>query len=120
MLSLLFLLPLVACGELEDLDGDGLFDEEAWGTDPNNPDSDGDGFMDGDEVDQGKDPMDPSSHPYTGGWTIDADCNEDIDSTGNGVGQVAEDLVLQDQYGEDWRLHDFCGRTIMLEFAGFT
>jgi len=38
--------------ERVDSDGDGLDDrlEEALGTDPNNPDSDGDGFKDGDEV----------------------------------------------------------------------
>jgi len=32
-------------------------DEEKYGTDPHNPDSDGDGYLDGDEVKNGYDPM---------------------------------------------------------------
>jgi hypothetical protein len=38
-------------------------DEAAVGTDPNNPDSDGDGYYDGDEVILGADPHDPLSFP---------------------------------------------------------
>jgi len=43
----------------QDIDRDNLKneDEEKYGTDPNNPDSDGDGFLDGDEVENGYDPM---------------------------------------------------------------
>ncbi len=47
-----------------DSDGDGLTDEEEdqLGTDPNNPDTDGDGINDGDEVnDTGTDPNDDDS-----------------------------------------------------------
>lgn len=46
-----------------DSDGDGLFDREEvkiYLTNPLNPDSDGDGVSDGQEVRQGKDPNDPS------------------------------------------------------------
>ena len=42
-----------------DSDGDGLSNEEEiiiWGTDPNNPDTDGDGYFDGDEVEKGYNP----------------------------------------------------------------
>jgi hypothetical protein len=45
-----------------DTDGDGLFDYEevhTWGTDPLNPDTDGDGYSDGDEVEGGYDPNGP-------------------------------------------------------------
>lgn len=35
--------------------------EQDRGTDPTNPDTDGDGFEDGDEVDLGTDPLDPNS-----------------------------------------------------------
>lgn len=45
---------------LDDADGDGLPDihEEIAGTGINNPDTDGDGFLDGAEVTSGKDPLD--------------------------------------------------------------
>ncbi|MFH1661936.1 MAG: hypothetical protein ABIA02_02475 [Candidatus Falkowbacteria bacterium] len=45
--------------EITDTDGDLLSDkrEEELGTNPNNPDSDGDGFMDGVEVANGFDPL---------------------------------------------------------------
>ena len=45
--------------ESGDSDGDGLSNEEEiiiWGTDPNNSDTDGDGYLDGDEVDKGYNP----------------------------------------------------------------
>ncbi|MFH0805156.1 MAG: hypothetical protein V1916_03095 [Patescibacteria group bacterium] len=42
-----------------DTDNDGLTDEqeEIWGTDPKNPDTDGDGFKDGDEIKNGFNPL---------------------------------------------------------------
>ncbi|UCG05098.1 MAG: hypothetical protein JSV83_14365, partial [Desulfobacterales bacterium] len=52
----------------EDDDNDGLSDQEEvvlYGTDPLNPDSDGDGFTDGDEIGNGTDPMDPYSMPQS-------------------------------------------------------
>ena len=44
-----------------DADGDTLTaaEERFYGTDPNNPDTDGDGFSDGDEVRRGFDPLGP-------------------------------------------------------------
>jgi hypothetical protein len=50
-----------------DSDGDGLFDSDetnVYGTDPNNPDTDGDGIDDGQEVFDGTDPL---SAPGGGG-----------------------------------------------------
>ena len=43
---------------IDDVDGDGLNEQEeyAQGTDPNNPDSDGDGLTDGVEINEGSDP----------------------------------------------------------------
>jgi hypothetical protein len=46
----------------EDKDQDGLLNSEelAWGTNPDNPDSDGDGYSDGVEVKSGYDPLKPA------------------------------------------------------------
>lgn len=44
-----------------DSDNDGLSDQDEinlWHTDPNNPDTDGDGYLDGDEVKNGYNPLD--------------------------------------------------------------
>jgi hypothetical protein len=45
-----------------DSDNDGLSDDSEvlfWGTDPNNPDTDGDGYLDGAEVESGYNPLGP-------------------------------------------------------------
>lgn len=103
-----------------DSDGDGLTDlEEAdLGTDPNEADTDGDGWDDREEVEGNTDPTRRRDHPYTGGWAIGA-CRHDIVSTGNDVGDIAENFVLTDQHGEDLSLHDFCDREVLLVSAAF-
>lgn len=98
-----------------DADGDGLTDlEEAeLGTDPEAADTDGDGYDDAAELDGNTDPTDRRDHPYLGGWPIDA-CRDDLQPTGNRVGDVAEDFELTDQFGETVRLHDFCGQEVLM------
>ncbi len=98
-----------------DSDDDGVTDviEIEYGSDPFDPDTDGDGWEDGEEVEGNTNPMNGNDHPYEGGWPIDA-CRNDVSSTGNGVGQVASDFELTDQYGETVRLHDFCGKAVLL------
>lgn len=58
-----------------DLDGDGITNDDEvniYGTDPNNPDTDGDGINDGDEINGGSDPLDPCD-PDPNSPTCDAD-----------------------------------------------
>jgi hypothetical protein len=114
---------LVACSSdpgsssLDDgMDGaDGVADP---GLEPDG-DEDGDGFTNAEEADGGSDPYDADDVPYAGGWRK-GDCRDDIVPTGDAVGEVAADFALLDQYGEAVHLHDFCDRTVMLEFSGFT
>jgi len=122
----LLLLAVVACHPAVvsipwDDDADGLLgnQEEDAGTDPTLWDSDGDGHSDGAEVEEGTDPLDPEDHPFGGGWEP-AYCADSIVPTGsNGVGDIAENFTLSDQYGEDLSLHDFCDKVVLLESAAF-
>lgn len=103
-----------------DADQDGLLtsEEESYGSDPEKPDSDGDGFSDGDEVEQGKDPMDSADKPYLGGWAT-GQC-DDIEQTGSEVGDVGANFELMDQFGEMVSLYDFCeAKAIYLVFGAF-
>ena len=110
----------VPLGSDMDSDEDGLSDadEIGHGTDPDNPDSDNDGFSDGDEIAQGADPLSGDDHPYTGGYGADS-CRDEIASTGHAEGDIAEDFELMDQFGETVRLHDFCGRAVLLVSGAF-
>ena len=99
-----------------DEDEDGLLasEEAALGTDPKNPDSDGDGHFDGDELDAGFDPADSEDHPYMGGYDISR-CEDYENGTGYAVGEISPDFELEDQHGEMVALSDFCGKTILIE-----
>ncbi len=103
-----------------DSDRDGLLDDEELdlGTDPDEYDSDGDDWGDGDELDNNTDPGDPEDHPYTGGWAIDS-CRYDVAASGNSEGQVTENFDLGDQFGDGVKLHDFCGKVVLLESSAF-
>ena len=104
-----------------DTDGDGLDDYtevHETGTDPTNPDTDGDGYDDGDERDENTDPLDDVDHPYAGGWPIDA-CRASTNPEGNEVGQVAMPFDLMDQFGEVVRFHDFCDHVVVLITGAF-
>ncbi|MBK7755818.1 MAG: hypothetical protein IPI35_05265 [Deltaproteobacteria bacterium] len=106
---------------LADTDGDGLSDGDErgeHGTDPLDDDSDGDGASDGAEVLGYTDPTDATDKPYIGGWEIDA-CRGSITSTGTTVGKIAPSFSLTDQHGDKVKLHDFCGKVVLLDFGTF-
>ena len=78
-----------------DTDNDGLadavetntgtyVDENDTGTDPNNPDSDGDGYYDGEEVRMGSDPTDDTSTPSYSPGTYYVDISIGSNLTGDG------------------------------------
>ena len=103
-----------------DLDGDGLLEDEEneLGTDPNKADTDDDGYDDDVEIAENTDPLDEFDHPYQGGWGKDS-CRNDIVSTGNDIGQIAENFKLPNQHDEAVQLHDFCGRTVFMVTSAF-
>lgn len=76
----------IRAAQRDDRDGDGLFDDDetgVYGTDPDNPDSDGDGVDDGQEVFDGADPLTPA------GGAPPAGCAEGLTDCGG----VCVDLV---------------------------
>lgn len=125
-ISFFILLAPMGCLEAEvynvdlDMDADGLMTsyEEEIGTNPENADSDGDGYDDGVELDKGFDPVDEEDHPYLGEYPI-ARCDPGATTTGHRIGQIAEDFALTDQFGETVKLSDFCGKVVLLEASAF-
>jgi len=91
-----------------DTDGDGLDDcteVQTTGTDPAVGDSDGDGYLDGEEIDCGTDPLAEAQKCYACGWQH-ADPG-DLTSTGAAIGDTIENLDLDDQCEERASLWDF-------------
>ena len=122
MVRTLSIVPFLALGcsysEVDvpyDVDGDGLMEDEETelGTNPEKADTDGDSYDDGVEVAGNTDPNNRGDHPYKGGWPIDS-CRWDVESTGVEIGGIAPDFELEDQYGDTVRLHDFCGKVVLL------
>jgi hypothetical protein len=121
MLTLLALVGCVAQVSIDDdPDLDGLRDvrEVALGSDPAVPDSDGDGYLDGEEADQYTNPVDAEDHPYQAGWPMGA-CRNEIEGEGFEDGMIAPNFAMLDQFGETVRLHDFCEQAVYIVFAAF-
>ena len=116
-------LPMGGCGEptratLPDTDGDGLADpwEDEAGLDPTDSDSDGDGWSDDEEVFGFADPLDETDHPYIGGWPR-GPVPDELEGTGNEVGDIAANFHLMDQFGEQVNLWSFYGQVVVIENA---
>lgn len=133
------------CGCTTDLDSDGLTwqEERDLGTDPSEPDSDGDGLSDGDEVhDQGTDPLstDTDGDGYDDGAEVDAgtdpadgfhwpegDCRwpdfsdeaeaDGVSGTGWAIGDEIPDFPLIDHHGGALDLYQYYGFVILLDIS---
>lgn len=106
---------------VDDADRDALSDaaEARLGTDPHNPDTDGDGYQDGDEVAEGADPLDASSRIYDGGWPYNREKDALSDPGFGGfvtVGERIPRFTAVDQYGDVVDVYDFAGagRPVMI------
>lgn len=82
----------------KDSDNDGLKDweEELWGTDPNNSDTDGDGTNDGDEINENRDPLKAGPDDVLDVNTLTAKTN-----TGN-TSQKSIELTTTDKFAQDF------------------
>lgn len=106
----------------EDQDELNIYDEEYWGTDPLNPDTDGDGIIDGVEYHNGADPLLIGSWPgHIGIWPnrSEAAAAAGVTSTGTGlqVGDVMANEAWVDQNGQPVNLHQFYGYVTVVTVA---
>ncbi len=135
----------LVCGCTTDLDSDGLTwqEERDLGTDPSEPDSDGDGLSDGDEVhEQGTDPLSADSDgdgyddgdevaaatdPADGFHWPEGDCRwpdfsdeaaaAGVSGTGWAIGDVIPDFPLLDHHGGELDLYQYYGFVILLDVS---
>ncbi|HHH31762.1 MAG TPA: redoxin domain-containing protein [Polyangiaceae bacterium] len=112
---------VAGCEQIDaDQDGVTIFDEEALGLDPNNPDTDTDGFFDGHEIAEASDPLSLSSWPYLSGlWPhrlVYAQA-DGVQGAGWQVGQVIPNHMVTDQFGNPLQMHQFYGYKIVLSFG---
>lgn len=101
----------------EDQDQLTIYDEEAWGTDPLNPDTDGDGVLDGVEAHNGSDPLNWTSWPgHIGGWPnhLQMAIDAQLTPTGYNEGDVIFNRTWTDQFGQVVNLHQFYGYVTVL------
>lgn len=63
-------------------------------------------------VDAGSEAL-PELEKYAGGW-YKALCADEIQGTGTREGDIVQDFMQMDQFGEDLRLYDFCDRHVWL------
>jgi hypothetical protein len=95
---------MVTLAQTQDTDGDGLSDpdEVKFGTDQNDPDSDDDGVLDGDEeLNTGQTPTSNENDPDGDGWNNARDSDSDgdgiLDGTEKGITEADINLSATDQ-----------------------
>ena len=142
MKILTFFLTLIGCFEPQpqyintkdddsdsgDNSGDGTHENQDSNQDDNpngstsESDSSGNNSDNSNNTNEEPEHQEPSSEPelptYSGGYNVNL-CSPETQATGYAVGQVAGDFELIDQYGENLRLSDFCGNTVLLVAAAF-
>ena len=147
MKYLFFILPIVGCFDPQPqyIDSKNSSEEESSDTesgispvdsspdseneDTDNTDNSDDSNTDNSNTDNSNtEPSSESENPepsfeqeipvYTGGYNVNL-CSSEPQATGYGVGQVAGDFTLVDQFGETVRLSDFCGNAVLLVAATF-
>lgn len=112
--------------KVADSDGDGLLDGDevdSYGTDPAVADSDGDGYPDGFEIERASDPLDPTSLAYKGGWPYNPEAN-DLEERAR-VGRVVAEgkfwprMQMQDQFGDVVDFYDFAnqGKPVIIDIS---
>jgi hypothetical protein len=104
----------------EDDDQLNIYDEGYWGTDPLNPDTDGDGVLDGEEIINGSDALNPASWPgWAGIWpnNLQDSIDAGVTGTGQSIGEVIPDVVWTDQNGKQVNLHQFYGYVVVLSLG---
>ena len=108
-------------------------------SDPTLEDSDGDGFSNAQELEAQTNPNSKWSYPleygnYNIGYcdiinpsptgkseqTSISEGDMELSWEHYAVGDVVDNIVLKDQYGQDVPLYSFCGQHIMLVTASFT
>ena len=102
-----------------DTDGDGLtdaFETDTSGTNPDNVDSDGDGFGDGEEYLGYFFANDAEDYPRTGNYPRHAR-PEDLGAPGSAVGDLMPNFWATDQNGEDISFHEFFGNVVLLKLS---
>lgn len=105
----------------EDNDQLNIYDEEYWGSDPLNPDTDGDGILDGIEYHNGADPLLMESWPgHLGIWPdrSEAAAAAGVAPTGGlQIGDVMANEAWVDQNGVAVNLHQFYGYITVVTVA---
>lgn len=129
----LILAPLALAGCVVDTDPDGDLltteFEESIGTDPENADSDGDGFEDGEEYVNYFSPTKGDDFPYTNAdyprgplpdsaaWDALRDAADEDMGRGSSVDEFTKSFAGADQYGDSLLLKRFYGEVILIDIS---